>query len=277
MRIARCSSGERIVWTLVDMERGTVREIRGNFASWAPALTRSMDVDVLDLDDRELALKNVRLLPPVEKSSKIEVVGGNYAQHLAEIDLEAAQQPVVFLKAYGALIGADDPIRYPPLTAQLDYEVELVVVVGSAPLDHADPLSCVLGYTVGNDISARDLQMLGPRDISMDLLGAKSQDRTCGVGPWIVTTDEFPEGQPRLAMKLRVNGDVRQDGSTTEMTWTVAELLRFTDQRSSLEAGDIIFTGTPTGVGLGSGRFLQRGDMVEAEIDGIGVLRNRVE
>lgn len=277
MRIARCSNGERVFWASVNVERSTVREIHGKFSSWASLLTRSMDVNVLELDNRELLLEDVRLLAPVEKTSKVEVVGGNYAQHLAEIDLKAAEQPVVFLKAYGALIGANDPIRYPPLTGQLDYEVELVVVVGSAPLDHADPLSCVLGYTVGNDVSARDLQMLGPRDISMDLLGAKSQDRTCGVGPWIVTIDEFPEGQPQLAMKLSVNGDVRQDGSTGEMTWTVAELLRFADQRSSLEAGDIIFTGTPTGVGLGSGRFLQRGDMVEAEIDGIGVLRNRVE
>lgn len=277
MRIARCGDGDRIFWASVDIERKTVRQVRGNFSSWAPTLTRSMDVGVLDLDPRELSLADIRLLPPVEKTSKVEVVGGNYAQHLAEIDLKGAEQPVVFLKAYGALIGANDSIRYPPLTEQLDYEVELVVVVGSAPLDHADPLSCVLGYTVGNDVSARDLQMLGPRDISMDLLGAKSQDRTCGVGPWIVTTDEFPDGQPRLGMKLKVNGDLRQDGSTDEMTWTVAELLRFADQRSSLEAGDVLFTGTPTGVGLGSGRFLQRGDLVEAEIDGIGALRNRVE
>ena len=277
MRIARCSNGDRNYWAAVDVERSAVREIRGNFAAWAPKLTRSRDARVLELEIEERSLSDVQLLPPVEKVSKVEVVGGNYAKHLAEIALKGAEQPVVFLKAYGALIGANDPIRYPPLTSQLDYEVELVVVVGSSPLDHADPLSCVLGYTVGNDVSARDLQMLGPRDISMDLLGAKSQDRTCGVGPWIVTTDEFPEGQPRLAMKLRVNGDIRQDGSTDEMTWTVAELLRFADQRASLEAGDIIFTGTPTGVGLSSGRFLQRGDMVEAEIDRIGVLRNRVE
>lgn len=277
MRIARCSSGDRVFWASVDTERKSVREIRGNFSSWASRFTRSTGVNALELDNRECSLADLRLLPPVEKTSKIEVVGGNYAQHLAEIDLKAAEQPVVFLKAYGALIGANDPIRYPPLTGQLDYEVELVVVLGSDPLDHDDPLSCVLGYTVGNDVSARDLQMLGPRDISMDLLGAKSQDRTCGVGPWIVTADEFPKGQPNLAMTLKVNGDVRQDGRSGEMTWTVAELLRFADQRSSLEAGDIVFTGTPTGVGLGSGRFLQRGDMVEAEIEGIGVLRNRVE
>ena len=277
MRIARCSKGGRIFWASVDIERRTLREIRGNFSSWAPKFTLEKDIKVLELDDGELSLADVRLLPPVEKTSKVEVVGGNYAQHLAEIDLRASEQPVVFLKAYGALIGANDPIRYPPLTTQLDYEVELVVVVGSHRLDHADPLSCVLGYAVGNDVSARDLQMLGPRDISMDLLGAKSQDRTCGVGPWIVTTDEFSEGQPKFRMKLSVNGEIRQDGSTGEMTWTVAELLRFSDQRSSLEAGDIIFTGTPTGVGLGSGRFLQRGDLVEAEIEGIGVLRNRVE
>jgi 2-keto-4-pentenoate hydratase/2-oxohepta-3-ene-1,7-dioic acid hydratase in catechol pathway len=277
MRIARCSSEGRSFWAVVDLARRVVTPIRGSFASWAPQVTLSRSKEVLELGSDEVALDKVQLLPPVEKTSKIEVVGANYARHLAELRLEGSSQPVVFLKAYGALIGGCDPIRYPPKTNKLDYEVELVVVVGAAPLDHVDPLSCVLGYTVGNDVSARDLQMLGPRDISMDLFGAKSQDRTCGVGPWIVTADEFPEGQPNLKMEIRVNGATRQSGESGDMTWTVAELLRFADERSSLEPGDILFTGTPQGVGHASGRFLKRGDVVEAEIEGIGTLRNCVE
>ncbi|MEX2497212.1 MAG: fumarylacetoacetate hydrolase family protein [Woeseia sp.] len=277
MRIARCSSEGRSFWAVVDTARHVAMPIRGQFESWAPKVTLSRSEKSLELTGDEVALDQVRLLPPVEKASKVEVVGANYARHLAELRLDGSSQPVVFLKAYGALIGGCDPIRYPPKTTKLDYEVELVVVVGAAPLSHEDPLSCVLGYTVGNDVSARDLQMLGPRDISMDLFGAKSQDRTCGVGPWIVTADEFPEGQPNLKMEIRVNGETRQSGESGEMTWTIAELLRFADERSSLEPGDILFTGTPEGVGHASGRFLQRGDLVEAEIERIGTLENRVE
>jgi 2-keto-4-pentenoate hydratase/2-oxohepta-3-ene-1,7-dioic acid hydratase in catechol pathway len=276
MRLARCQSGSEIFWAVVDPARQLVRPVRGAFADWAPALTRDRSGKGLVLEGRELALRDVRLLPPVEKTNKVEVVGANYAKHLDELHLEGSSQPVVFLKAYGALIGADDPIRHPANTTKLDYEVELVVVIGAAPIDRSDPLASVLGYAVGNDVSARDLQMQGPRSISMDLLGAKSQDRTSGVGPWIVTADEFPAGQPKLRMTLKVNGEVRQDGNSSEMTWPVEYLLRFADERASLEPGDILFTGTPQGVGMSSGRFLQLGDLVEAEIEGIGALHNRV-
>lgn len=276
MRIARCQSASEIFWAVVDPARQVVRPLRGALADWAPALTRDRSGTSLVQDGNERPLRDVRLLPPVEKTNKVEVVGANYAKHLDELRLEGSSQPVVFLKAYGALIGAEDPIRHPANTSKLDYEVELVVVVGATPVDRSDPLSSVLGFAVGNDVSARDLQMQGPRSISMDLLGAKSQDRTSGVGPWIVTADEFPAGQPKLRMTLKVNGELRQDGNSGEMTWPVEYLLRFADERASLEPGDILFTGTPEGVGMSSGRYLQLGDLVEAEIEGIGVLRNRV-
>src|SRR5690554_7937813 len=96
----------------------------------------------------------------------------------------------------------------------MDHEVELVAVIGSSQIDLQNPLACVLGYTVGNDVSARDLQRSGPKGIGMDLFSAKSQDRTTGVGPWIVTKDEFPQGSPKLRLTLAVNGEVRQDGTT---------------------------------------------------------------
>jgi 2-keto-4-pentenoate hydratase/2-oxohepta-3-ene-1,7-dioic acid hydratase in catechol pathway len=215
------------------------------------------------------------LLPPVEPSNRVVVAGANYSKHLKEFGLEPPSQPVAFLKAYGALIGARDPIRFPPLTEKLDHEVELVAVIG-AEVDLNDPLACVLGYTVGNDVSARDLQLSGPKGIGMDLFAAKSQDRSTGLGPWIVTRDEFPAGQPQLRMTLRVNDEVRQDGHTGDMTWTVGQLIHFVQQRSSFACGDVLFTGSPAGVGMATGKYLKAGDVVEATVEGIGSLRNQV-
>lgn len=134
-----------------------------------------------------------------------------------------------------------------------------MAVIGSAEIDLEDPLACVLGYTVGNDVSARDLQRSGPAGIGMDLFAAKSQDRTTGLGPWIVTKDEFPVGSPKLRLTLKVNGEIRQDGSTAEMTWDVGQLVRFVQQRSSFACGDVLFTGSPAGVGMGTGLFLNPG------------------
>ena len=144
-----------------------------------------------------MPLADVVLLPPIDPVNRVVVAGANYTKHLKEdFGLEAPSQPVAFLKAYGALIGANDSIRFPPLTDELDHEVELVAVIGRNEVDPQDPLASVLGYTVGNDVSARDLQRSGPKGIGMDLFAAKSQDRTTGVGPWIVTRDEFPAGSP---------------------------------------------------------------------------------
>lgn len=282
MKLARCSAeGGAPFWAVVDTARGVVTPIEGAFHDWAPALTAALGRGdagaVLKLAAQALPLASVRLLPPIERINRAVVAGANYAKHLAaDFGLKSHSQPIAFLKAYKALIGANDPIRYPPLTQELDHEVELVVVIGADQLNHDDPLSGVLGYTVGNDVSARDLQRSGPPGVGMDLFAAKSQNQTTGVGPWIVTRDEFPAGSPQLRLTLKVNGDTRQDASTAEMTWDVAELLRFVDARSSFDCGDIMFTGSPAGVGQGTGRFLNPGDVVEASVDGIGTLRNVV-
>src|SRR5690606_27472220 len=137
-------------------------------------------------------------------------------------------------------------------------------------------LPIFLGYTVGNDVSARDLQLSGPPGIGMDLFAAKSQDKTTGLGPWIVTKDEFPAGSPALRLTLKVNGETRQDSYTSEMTWNVGELISFVQQRSSFACGDVLFTGSPAGVGMGTGVYLNPGDVVEATVEGIGTLRNVV-
>ncbi|GAA7766893.1 hydrolase [Cupriavidus sp. SHE] len=277
MKIARCTDGGAPFWAVVDTSRSEVTPISGAFSEWAPALTRGAGAAALKLADAPRPLDGVRLLPPIEKTNRVVVAGANYAKHLqSDFGLKSHSQPVAFLKAYGALIGAGDPIRYPPLTAELDHEVELVAVIGAERVDRDDPLSSVLGYTVGNDVSARDLQRSGPPGVGMDLFGAKSQDRTTGLGPWIVTRDEFPAGSPSLRLTLKVNGETRQDASSGEMTWNVAELVRFVDERSSFDCGDVLYTGSPEGTGQGTGRFLRPGDVVEASVEGIGTLRNVV-
>jgi len=277
VKIARCTDGGMPFWALVDVEQGLATPILGAFTDWAPAVTRGEGMAALRLDATPRPLASLRLLPPIEKTSRVVVAGANYAKHLAaDFGIKSHHQPIAFLKAYGALIGANDPLRHPPLTQELDHEVELVAVLGAESVDRADPLSAVLGYTVGNDVSARDLQRSGPPGIGMDLFAAKSQDRTTGLGPWIATRDEFPTGSPKLRLTLKVNGDLRQDGSTAEMTWGVDELIRFVDERSRFECGDVMFTGSPAGTAQGTGKFLQVGDVVEASIEGIGTLRNVV-
>ena len=277
MKIARCTDGVAPFWAVVNTERGEVTPIAGAFADWAPALTRGEGASALQMAGPARPLAGVRLLPPIEKVNRVMVAGANYAKHLAaDFGMKSHHQPIAFLKAYGALIGANDLIRYPPLTRELDHEVELVAVIGAGKVDRQNPLSSVLGYTVGNDVSARDLQRSGPPGVGMDLFAAKSQDRTTGLGPWIVTRDEFPEGSPKLRLRLKVNGETRQDASSGDMTWDVAELVRFVDERSTFECGDVLFTGSPEGTGHGTGRFLNPGDVVEASVEGIGNLCNTV-
>lgn len=277
MKIARCTDGGAPFWALVDTERGELRPIEGGVPDWGPAVTRGEGESALRFTGAVLALDSVKLLPPIGRTNRVVVAGANYAKHLAtDFGIKSHSQPIAFLKAYGALIGANDELCYPPLTQELDHEVELVVVIGDV-VDHQNPIACVLGYTVGNDVSSRDLQRSGPPGVGMDLFAAKSGDKTTGLGPWIVTRDEFAfEGKLSLSLLLRVNGELRQEGNTAEMTWDVAELVKFVDERSSFETGDVMFTGSPAGTAQGTGKFLKLGDVVEAEIPSIGILRNIV-
>ncbi|CAN5256716.1 fumarylacetoacetate hydrolase family protein [soil metagenome] len=276
MKLARCTDGSGPFWALVDPDADTARPLVGGVAEWGPGVTRCGGESALTFEGPARPLSSLRLLAPCDNTSKVVIAGANYSKHLVEFGVAAPTQPIAFLKAYGALIGAEDPIRYPPLTEQLDYECELVAVIGDDTIDLADPLASVLGYTAGNDVSARDLQRSGPPGIGMDLYAAKSQDKATPVGPWIVTRDEFPAGSPALRLSTAVNGEMRQDGTTADMTWDVSELIRFVHQRVSFGVGDLLFTGTPEGVGQGSGRYLNPGDLVEVTLEGVGALRNRV-
>jgi 2,4-diketo-3-deoxy-L-fuconate hydrolase len=212
---------------------------------------------------------------PVARPAAVICIGQNYAAHAAESGAEPPARPIVFLKHPGTVVGPDDHVPLPPRADKLDWEVELAVVVGRRAYRLAsreEALDHVAGYTVVDDLSERDWQLAES--------GGQWSKGKCGpgfapLGPALVPADEVdPSG---LALRSFVNGEVRQDSSTADMIFDVAEIVRDLSQYMALEPGDVICTGTPQGVAL-SGRFdyLRDGDVVEIEIDGLGRQRHRV-
>jgi 2-keto-4-pentenoate hydratase/2-oxohepta-3-ene-1,7-dioic acid hydratase in catechol pathway len=206
---------------------------------------------------------------------KIVAIGLNYLDHIRESGVEAPARPLVFAKFPSSVIGPDDPIVIDAeVTERVDWEVELAVVIGRPARDvsPADALDHVLGYTVANDVSARDLQFSDGQWVR-----AKSLDTFCPLGPVVLTADEVPDPQA-LHLVCRVNGEVVQDAGTDLMVFGVAELISFCSRSFTLAAGDVLLTGTPWGCGefMDPRRSLAPGDVVECEIDGIGTLCNPV-
>ncbi len=208
----------------------------------------------------------------IERPGKIVAIGLNYMDHVRESGAEPPAKPLVFCKFTTSLIGDGDEIRIPrALTERVDWEVELAAIIGKPArnVSEADALSYVSGYTIANDVSARDLQFADGQWVR-----GKSLDTFCPIGPKVVELDD-PQN---LKLQTRVNGEVMQDSSTSEMIFGVAELISFCSHSFTLEAGDVILTGTPWGCGefMEPKRSLRDGDVVECEIEGIGVLRNPV-
>lgn len=241
------------------------------------ALAAGTDLTALDVAGLPApsALEGWTLLSPLVAPQKVIAVGLNYADHARESGLEPPAAPVTFLKTTNAIIGPDEAIvSDPALSTQVDYEVELAVVIGrrARNVALADALDHVLGYTLCNDVSARDAQFADGQ-----WSRGKSFDTFCPLGPWIVTADEVVDVQD-LGIRTRLNGVTVQDSSTREMIFGVAELVSYLSRYLTLEPGDVIATGTPPGVGFARtpALFLHDGDVVEIEVDGIGVLRNPV-
>jgi 5-carboxymethyl-2-hydroxymuconate isomerase len=226
------------------------------------------------LEPADVAVTGATLLPPV-RPGKIVAIGLNYLDHIRECGLDRPQEPLVFAKFPTSIVGDTTPIRIPTeLTQRVDWEVELGVVIGTAAraVSETDALDHVFGYTVANDVSARDLQFSDGQWVR-----GKSLDTFCPVGPAIVTPDEL--GDPQAQQLLcRVNGEVVQDATTDLMVFGVAQLIAFCSQAFTLEPGDLLLTGTPWGCGefMEPKRSLAPGDVVECEIPGIGTLRNPV-
>lgn len=215
-----------------------------------------------------------RLKAPIPDPQKVICIGLNYRDHAAETGAKVPSEPVVFNKFPTAIIGPVDAIRLPCVSRKVDYEAELVVVIGrrgrNIPAERA--IEHVAGYTCGHDVSARDWQL--EKDGRQWLLG-KTFDTFAPSGPVLVTSDEIPDPNA-LGIRMRINGQTMQDSNTRQFIFRVEELIAYISRVVTLEVGDLIYTGTPPGVGMARKPpvFLQPGDVCEVDIDGIGVLRN---
>ncbi len=225
--------------------------------------------------DRAIQLNEVRLLHPIARPTKIICIGLNYRDHAREAGKEPPRNPIIFMKGRNTLTGPYDPIIYPSITKELDYEGELVVIIGrrGKRISRKEAMGFVVGYMVGNDVSSRDIQM-GDGQWTR----GKTLDTFAPMGPWLTTADEI--GDPsNLLIDTYVNGERRQHGITGDMIYGVAEIIELLSRDITFEAGDLIMTGTPSGVGLYAKpmpRYLHVGDTVRVEISGLGRIENRV-
>jgi len=217
-----------------------------------------------------------RLLAPIIEPGKVICIGLNYRDHAAESGMEIPSEPVCFSKFSQAVIGPDADIELPAVSKQVDYEAELVAIIGrrGKNIAAADARSYIAGYTNGHDVSARDWQIGRPG--GQWLLG-KTPDTFAPLGPWLVTADEVADPN-RLGICLRLNGQTMQESNTQEFIFTIEQVIEHLSKLITLNPGDVIFTGTPPGVGMARKPpvFLKPGDEVEVEIDGLGILRNPV-
>jgi 2-keto-4-pentenoate hydratase/2-oxohepta-3-ene-1,7-dioic acid hydratase in catechol pathway len=252
----------------LDFQGGMLEWIRSGrqAAASAPALSKQQ----FSLS----AVKLVKLEPPISDPEKIVAIGLNYVDHASEGKVQPPKTPLSFAKFSSSIIGPGSEIRWSPhLTSQVDFEAELVVVIGKPArnVSQANALDYVFGYTCGNDVSARDLQFSDGQWVR-----SKSLDTFAPLGPWIVTADEIPDPQS-LAIQSSVNGTVMQDSNTRNMLFGIAYLVHYLSESFTLMPGDLIFSGTPAGVGAFRTPpiFLGDGDEVVIEVEKIGRLVNR--
>jgi 2-keto-4-pentenoate hydratase/2-oxohepta-3-ene-1,7-dioic acid hydratase in catechol pathway len=227
-------------------------------------------------DDAKVDMSSVKLLVPIARPGKIVCIGRNYAAHAAEGGAETPTYPEVFYRGSTTLIAQGEPIIRPKCSDKLDFEAELVVVIGKLAkhVAEADAGAYIAGYSLFNEGTLRDYQ----RKSSQWTVG-KNFDNTGPFGPEIVTSDEVPEGAKGLRIQSRLNGQIMQDANTDDLVFTIHNLIYRLTECMTLEPGDIIVSGTPAGVGYARTPpvFMKPGDIIEIEVDGIGVLTNTIE
>jgi 2-keto-4-pentenoate hydratase/2-oxohepta-3-ene-1,7-dioic acid hydratase in catechol pathway len=257
---------------------GTIRDLTGLVPDIGGAVISPTGLAMLqsiNADDLPVVDPDTRLGACVAGTGKFNCIGLNYADHAAEGGMEVPPEPVVFMKATSAICGPNDPIIIPRGSKKTDWEVELAVIIGKPGkyISEQDAMDHVAGYAVTNDVSEREFQI----ERSGQWTKGKSCDNYGQIGPWLVTQDEIEDPQ-NLKMWLTVNGETRQNGSTATMVYGVRYLVSYLSQFMSLQAGDVISTGTPPGVGLGMKppQYLNAGDVVELGIEGLGTQRQDV-
>lgn len=256
---------------------GTVTDIDGALLADTAALDRvraaaaSGELPVLDA-------QGLRVGPPVGRIGKVVCIGLNYHDHAAETGATAPAEPVIFFKAADTVVGPDDTVLVPRKSVKTDWEVELAIVIGQTARyleSDEEALAHVAGYAVSHDVSEREFQI--------ERGGTWDKGKNCEtfnpLGPWLVTRDEVPDPQA-LSLKLWVNGELKQDGTTAQQIFPVAEVVRYVSQFMTLYPGDVINTGTPAGVAMGQPEpkpYLRAGDVVELEIGGLGRQRQELK
>jgi 2-keto-4-pentenoate hydratase/2-oxohepta-3-ene-1,7-dioic acid hydratase in catechol pathway len=262
VRIARLAAGGDPQYGVVELA-----EDGGPNADTVSVLTGDPMAMSVKLTGERKELDGVRLLAPVIPRSKIVAVGRNYAAHAAEMSEELPKTPLTFYKPNTSVIGPGEPIIYPAASREVSYEGELAVVIGrickEVPVSRVSEV--IFGYTVANDVTARDLQRT-----DVQWARAKGYDTFCPLGPWI-TTHQGLEEVASLAIRTSLDGELRQDGNTKDMIFTIPELVAYISSYTTLLPGDVILTGTPSGVGP-----MLPGQVVSIEIEGIGTLTNPV-
>ncbi len=248
---------------------GDILELLRSGRESMPAAARQLAAGpVLDRD-------RIKFLPPISTPPKIICVGLNYADHTKESPYEQPKYPTLFSRFNSTLIGHGAAIVRPRVSEQLDYEGEMVVVIGKAGrhITAARALDHVAGYSIFNDASVRDYQFKSPQ-----WTVGKNFDATGGFGPCLVTADELPSGARGLKLQTRLNGEIVQSATTADMLFDVVSLITIISEAMTLELGDVIVSGTPAGVGFARKPplFMRHGDVCEVEIEGIGILRNPI-
>ena len=222
-----------------------------------------------------MPLQAAEFLPVIPNPGKIFCIGINYADHQKEMGRGASEHPTIFLRFTDTLVAHEKAAWVPRISTMVDYECELAVVIGKAGryIDEAQALDHVAGYTCFNDISIRDWQRH-----TTQFTPGKNFPRSGPLGPWMVTRDEI-EDPHNLAIRTRLNGEVMQEANTSQLIFKIPELIAYISSFTEVAPGDLIATGTPSGVGFARKPpvFMKAGDVVEVEIEGIGVLRNRLE
>lgn len=277
MKLMRVGQAGQEIPCILDAE-GQIRDASGI----VPDITADTVATLTALSPQDLAALPVlspegrRIGAPVAQPPNIWCIGLNFSDHAEEADMAIPTEPIIFSKARCSYCGPNDPTPFVPDMTKLDWEVELGVVISKPAfrIDQAAALDHVLGYTIVNDVSERAWQL----ERGGQWIKGKTFPNFCPTGPWLVTPDDVPDPQD-LAMTLTVNGTVMQDGSSSRMIFGVAEIIAYMSRFCRLEAGDLICTGTPAGVGMGHKppRYLGPGDTVALEIAGLGRQAQTVE
>lgn len=259
-------------------DQGQIRDLSAHINDITPAQLSDESlarIAAIPVNTLPVVGGNPRLGAPVAGVTKIIAIGFNYIDHAAEMAVEVPAEPLIFMKAITALSGPFDDILSPRGVSKLDYEAELVVVIGKEAqyISVEDAPGYIAGYTTGNDVSERAFQ----RERAGQFVKGKSADSFAPFGPWLVTRDSVADVQ-NLAVWSEVNGEMRQQGNTNQMVFSAAEIVSYLSQFMTLKPGDLIYTGTPEGVGDGMNppQYLQPGDVVRIGVEGLGEMRQTV-